>query len=104
VPTLRINEDKTVLATRRYRRQITGLVLTLDDRISIGRERKRELRAALHHFSLGKLSEKQIVHLAGLMAFVRDVEPEFFVRMEKAYGTAIFDGLKQAVKDYRRDF
>lgn len=102
LPRLTINRDKTVLATPKFHRQVTGLVLTLDGRVSLGRDRKRTLRAALHHYTLGKLDKAQLVRLAGLMAFARDVEPEFYTRMELAYGRDVLATLKRSVYGYVR--
>lgn len=101
-PKLRLNKEKTVLVTKRYHRQITGLVITLEGRVSLGRERKRAIRAAIHHFVLGKLNRDEEVRLAGLLAFANDVEPEFFTRMERVYGKDALDRLKATMKDYHR--
>lgn len=101
-PKLVINREKTVLVTKRYHRQITGLVVSLDGRVSLGRDRKRSIRAAIHHFKLGKLDRVQQVRLAGLLAFANDVEPEFFTRMERVYGKDVLDELKKTMQDYRR--
>jgi hypothetical protein len=102
LPKLKINEGKTVLATKKYRREVTGLILTNDNRVSLGRSRKRDLRARLHHFLLGNLDIDESVRLAGHMAFAKDVEPEFYTRMERVYGAEILEKLKQSVKGYRR--
>lgn len=101
-PRLRINEDKTVTATTKFRREVTGLILTNDQRVSLGRARKRELRSRIHHFKEGKLDIDQAVKLAGHMAFARDVEPEFYTRMERVYGANTIKALKNTVKGYRR--
>lgn len=101
-PNLRLNEGKTVTATKKFKREVTGLILTNDHRISIGRERKRELRSKIHYFKEGKLDIDQAVKLAGHMAFARDVEPEFYTRMERVYGTDTLERLKMSVKGYRR--
>lgn len=85
-PSLQINEEKTVLATRKYKRVVTGLVLTNDGKVSVGHERKRNIRAALHWAQHGKLDQAQLMHLSGLLAFVKDVEPLFFERMCDRYG------------------
>jgi hypothetical protein len=101
-PKLQINEGKTVVATKKFRRKVTGLILTNDQRVSLGRDRKRELRAALHHFKNEKLNIDQAVKLAGNMAFAKDVEPEFYTRMERVYGAETLKRLKYTIKGYRR--
>lgn len=101
-PKLRLNNDKTVTATKKYRREVTGLILTNDYRVSLGRDKKRELRTRIHHFKLGKLNLDETVRLAGHMAFAKDAEPEFYTRMERVYGTDTLDSLKNSVRGYRR--
>lgn len=101
-PKLVINTEKTVLVTPKFRRQITGLILTNDGRVSLGRERKRKIRAEVHHFALGKLELSAQANLAGTLAFAKDVDPEFFTRMERVYGKDLIDRLKQGVKNYKR--
>ena len=85
-PSLRLNEEKTVLATKKFRRVVTGLVLADDGAVSLGRERKREIRATLHRFTLGRLDATATAHLAGLLAFVNAVEPAFLSRLAERYG------------------
>jgi len=93
---LRINEEKTVLATKRYHRQVTGLVLTNDGAISIGHDRKRKLRAAVHWASQGKLSTTELAKLSGMLAFIHAVEPAFLERLIAKYGNALIEDIKKA--------
>ena len=101
-PRLKLNEKKSVTATKKYRREVTGLILTNDNKISIGREKKRQIRATLHHFLLGRLNIDEVVKLAGHMAFVKDVEPTFYTRMQAKYGPDTLEQLKNSVRGYKR--
>jgi RNA-directed DNA polymerase len=93
-PSLTINETKTVLATMKYKRFVTGLVLTNDGGISIGQDRKRKIRAALHSAFYGRLEPSQRMKLAGLLAFAHDVEPHFFARLQEKYGQDLIKRLR----------
>lgn len=93
-PSLTLNESKTTLATMKYRRFVTGLTLTNDGKISLGRERKRRIRAALKYYADDKLNIREQAKLAGLIAFAHDVEREFVVRMERKYGSELLQALK----------
>ena len=86
-PLLSINEGKTVLATPKYRRVVTGLVLSDDGRVTIGRDRKRIIRASVHHALNGQKSEKELMQLLGLIAFATDIEPNFIQALKAHYGT-----------------
>lgn len=94
-PSLSLNPSKTVMATRKYKRFVTGLVLTNDNKVSIGHERKRRIHAALYRESQGRLDYQQRARLAGLLAFVNDVEPAFLARLEEKYGPELIQELKK---------
>lgn len=100
-PSLTINDSKTVLATPKYKRMVTGLVLTNEGKVSIGQRRKRLIRAAIHHETQGKLDVAAQAHLAGMLAFVNAVEPEFLDRLKQKYGAAVIAQL-QATRLSRR--
>lgn len=88
-PKLRFNSNKTIHVSKAVRRVVTGLILTPDGKISIGRDKKRELRATLHAASLDKLSDDELQRLRGYLAFARNVEPTFYLAMLKRYGDKI---------------
>lgn len=92
-PSLKINDAKTVVATTKYRRVVTGLVLADDGRVTIGRDRKRLIRAALHYSSQGKRSDEENARLAGWLAFAGDVEPSFLDKIKARYGQDILTRL-----------
>ena len=82
-PRLAINEGKTVFASRAGRRVITGVTITNDHRLSIGRERKRAIRAMYHHMLRGSLDDKGQQELRGLIAFAENIEPGFKMWLEE---------------------
>jgi RNA-directed DNA polymerase len=90
---LRINEEKTAFLSRRYRRRITGLVVTPDGRVSLGRDRKRTLKALIHQYKAGKLPNESLDYLKGLVAFAFDSDPQFFISLVKKYGRTVVTDL-----------
>lgn len=80
-PRLELNSHKTVFASRRSRRSVTGLVLTPNYNISLGRERKRLIASMYHHYITGKLPLDELPRLKGLLAFAESVEPGFHARL-----------------------
>ncbi len=93
-PRLSINDEKTVNVSRRNNRSLVGLNLTPDGRISIGRERKRELRAQMHRFVNGLLMEAEVAQLRGNISYVWSVEPEYIYTLLRKYGDAAFAALQ----------
>ncbi|MGB5833965.1 MAG: retron St85 family RNA-directed DNA polymerase [Thiohalocapsa sp.] len=86
-PRLAINSKKTVFVSPKYRRTITGLVLTTKGSVSLGRERKRRLSAAVHSALNGKLDQLEVAQLKGNLAFAWSIEKEFLFRLIRKYGS-----------------
>lgn len=84
-PSFEINTRKTVHASRAGKQVVTGLILTPDGRLSVGRDRKRLARAMFHRAEQGQLSDQEVLHLRGLLSFIDSVEPKFSDRLRKRY-------------------
>lgn len=85
-PKLRINEKKTSYVSRKYRVQITGVVVTPSSDLSVGRNRKRFVRSQVHKYVLGDLGQEEISSVRGMIAFIRSIEPDFVDRLIRKYG------------------
>ena len=85
VPTLRINDRKTAFSSRKRRRLAAGLVLTSDRKISIGRNKKRMLKALVNKLKHKELEPERVAHLRGWIAYLRSVEPTFVTALQKKY-------------------
>ncbi|WP_165312410.1 retron St85 family RNA-directed DNA polymerase [Vibrio ziniensis] len=91
-----INEGKTVFASKRNNRHITGVTITNDGRLSIGRKRKRVLSSLIHKFTTGELKDPiEIMKLKGLLGFAKHIEPIFIQRMAVKYGSEVIEQLKK---------
>ena len=98
-PRLRFNNKKTTHLSKKHQRRITGLVITNDGKLSLGRERKREISSLIHRFSLSLLSKDEVYHLQGLLGFATDVEPLFMSRMRGKYGAFLIQEILQKRKE-----
>ncbi|KKC36541.1 hypothetical protein WH87_14195 [Devosia epidermidihirudinis] len=85
-PRLRLNPDKTIHVTKKFCRNVTGLILANDGRVTIGKKRKRTIHAATHAASQGRLDDRQLQKLGGMLAFVKSVEPAFLDVLRRRYG------------------
>ena len=82
-----LNLDKTIHSSKKRSMKITGLILTNSGSISIGREKKREIRSLAYNWE--KLDSKQKSHLSGYLAYCSSVEPSFINSLCKKYGAAL---------------
>lgn len=88
---VRLNPAKTVLVSNRFSRRVTGLIITPDKKVSLGRDRKRLISAMVHRAQQGKLSIGDRPRLAGLLAFALDVEPTFVARLRRKYSSIVVE-------------
>ena len=77
--------------SRATKRSITGLIVTPEGEVSIGRDRKRLVRSMVHRYKQYTRGERDFgkdrrKHLSGLLAFILDVEPDFYNRLVLKYG------------------
>ena len=85
-PSLKINDRKTLFTSKKYKRRITGLIISNEGDVSLGRSRKRQISAMVHRFMVGRLDDTATLQLRGLMAFALDIEPSFVDRLSQKYG------------------
>ncbi|MGE8519051.1 MAG: retron St85 family RNA-directed DNA polymerase [Alcaligenes faecalis] len=92
-PRLELNEEKSVFTSKKFRRQLTGLTLTNEGKISLGRDKKRLIRAMAHNYKLNKLAPNETLRLRGWLAFALSVEPGYVESIERMLGKDIYEKL-----------
>ncbi|MCG9782007.1 retron St85 family RNA-directed DNA polymerase [Vibrio brasiliensis] len=91
---IKLNHSKSVFSSKAHNRHVTGITLSNNNKISLGRDKKRYIRSLLYKFSVQALQdEEDIKHLKGLIGFAKTVEPSFLERMKARYGISIFKDL-----------
>jgi RNA-directed DNA polymerase len=96
-PKIRINDEKTIMATTKYRRNVTGLILSNDGRVTIGRYRKRLLSAMINRARKGMLTQPQEQYLAGYLAFAGSIEPGFVAALKRRYGSELVSRIQRTI-------
>ncbi|WP_273837824.1 retron St85 family RNA-directed DNA polymerase [Providencia rettgeri] len=81
-----INDSKTIFSSKAHNRHVTGVTITNESKLSIGRERKRLISVMIHKHTLHQLNESDFNYLHGLLSFAFHIEPEFISRLYKKYG------------------
>lgn len=84
---IRINNDKTSFISKSFQRKVTGLILTNENNVSIGRDKKRLISSMVHKFKLGLITNKEeLEKLTGQLSFSFYIEPAFKQSMIRKYG------------------
>lgn len=82
---LKLNNSKTVNVSKKHHRQLVGLTLSNDGSVSIGRENKRRIRAAVDSYSKGKLNAEASQKLMGQLAFYLSVDKSYVCKLLQKY-------------------
>ena len=88
-PRLVLNTAKTIFTSRKRKRVITGIVITPNRKLSLGREKKRQLRTLVHLFSRRRLDRDQAKYLQGFLSYASTVEPLIITRLKEKFGTEL---------------
>jgi len=82
---IRINRKKTRFSSRAHNRHVTGITISNNGNLSLGRERKRYIKHLVHQVKLSKLNSEDRQHLRGLIAFAKYIEPVFIESLKRKY-------------------
>lgn len=89
-PRLKINNDKTHIISKGRSQRVTGIVLTHNNNISIGRSLRKKIRVMLHTYYHNSLDKRKLPYLHGVVSHARNIEPEFFMKLINIYGDNFF--------------
>lgn len=101
-PRLRVNEKKVVNISKKRRVRITGLLISAQGRVSIGRPAKKKIKALMHQHRLAMLDAQRKSYLAGLLAYTKGVEPSFVDTLEAKYGVELVQSALRSPKVRRK--
>jgi RNA-directed DNA polymerase len=93
---LQLNFDKTSHLSRKYHREVTGLVIKSSGGVSIGRDRKRRYKSLIHEYRSGKLSVDDVKKLSGYIGWAYSIEPKFVESLEVKYGAEVLKKIRSA--------
>ncbi|NGP89281.1 retron St85 family RNA-directed DNA polymerase [Fodinibius halophilus] len=90
---LEFNEEKTAFMSRGTKKVITGLVISNKGNVSIGYDKKEKVKRKVYKYSKGDLEDSDILSLKGYLAYIQDVDPDFFDKLNIKYGADILDDI-----------
>lgn len=97
-PKIKINNKKSVFLSRKGNMHITGLVLSNDGKVSLGRKKKRYIKSLIFKYVNNNISDEDKAYLKGYLAFCWSVEPSFILRLGSKYGRNVMDAIR-GIKD-----
>jgi RNA-directed DNA polymerase len=98
-----VNEKKTVFSSKAHNRHITGITITNENKLSLGRERKRLISSLIHKSKINILPKEDYKYLSGLLSFAKDIEPEFINRMIKKYSSKTISNIHKLSREIHND-
>tara|TARA_R100000963_G_C4639069_1_gene102805 strand:- start:4 stop:939 length:936 start_codon:yes stop_codon:yes gene_type:complete len=85
-PTLSLNHKKTSFSSKKRTRRVTGVKITPEGNLSVGRDLKRKIRTMVYLHLKGELEVSDLSTLSGLISYVNSIEPDFIERLASKYG------------------
>lgn len=86
LPYLQVNQKKTQHLSRKRRMSVTGINITPQRKLSIGRDLKRSVKTQVFLALRGELQSDEINKLSGMLAHVSSVEPAFMESLVNKFG------------------
>lgn len=86
-----INNQKTFFSSKAHNRHVTGVTITNDEKLSIGRDKKRYIKHLINQYRYNLLDSEAVSHLKGMISFASHIEPDFINSLRKKYSSILID-------------
>ncbi|MCW2453051.1 UNVERIFIED_ORG: RNA-directed DNA polymerase [Rahnella aquatilis] len=94
-PKLFLNEAKTRYIGRGRSKRVTGVVITNDGNLGVGRYLRKKVRAMIYLYNKKRLKRKDIPYLHGILSHINNIENDFYIKLKLQYGDKLFMTLYQ---------
>ncbi|APS29608.1 MULTISPECIES: retron St85 family RNA-directed DNA polymerase [Pectobacterium] len=94
-PKLLINKEKTRYIGKGRSKRVTGVVITHEGELGAGRYLRKKIRAMIYLYSQKKLKKEDIPYLHGMLSHINNIEHDYYIKLKKQYGAAMFSALYQ---------
>lgn len=91
---LKLNSNKTVYTSKKRLRKVTGVTLTSDNKLSVGRQRKRKIKSLFLKLIHDQLTVEQAHSLQGEIAYIISIEPYYLENLNRKYGAEFQRGMQ----------
>jgi len=80
-----INHDKTIVTSKKRKKIIAGLVITPENKISIGKDKKDSIKKKIYNI-IKKNNLDDVTYVGGYLSYIKSVEPRFLKILKRKYG------------------
>ncbi|QOP43747.1 RNA-directed DNA polymerase [Sulfurimonas sediminis] len=80
-----VNEDKNIFTSKKRRQIVTGLILTTDGNISVGKNKKREIKSLIYQYIKQTISSADLNYLKGYLPYLYSIEPSYIDILKRKY-------------------
>ncbi|MFJ5452462.1 retron St85 family RNA-directed DNA polymerase [Pectobacterium jejuense] len=94
-PKLLINKEKTRYIGKGRSKRVTGVVITHEGELGVGRYLRKKIRSMIYLYSKKKLKREDIPYLHGMLSHINNIEHDYYIKLKNQYGSAIFSALYQ---------
>lgn len=89
-PKLFVNEKKTKLVGKGRSRRITGVVITNDGELGVGRYLRKKVKALVHLYNNDSINKSDIPYLQGMLSHIKNIEPAYYEKIHNKYNENLF--------------
>lgn len=82
-PKLAINATKTKFSSKKFNRHVTGITITNEGQMSLGRKTKRRVRSEVFNAPIAE--PKEVQRLRGYLSYAKQIEPDFVSKLWHKY-------------------
>lgn len=88
---IELNEQKTKFLSKKGKRIVTGFVISNSEQVSLGREKKRIIRAMAHKaLNNHDISRDDLNYLKGILGHIKHFDGAYLKALENTYGEDFF--------------
>ncbi|HIC87612.1 MAG TPA: hypothetical protein EYP03_05355 [Aquificae bacterium] len=84
---------KKIFTSKKRRRVITGLNITPDGKISVGRNKKRHIKSLIFKYTKKDIKLDDLNYLKGYLSYLYSIEPEYLNNLRRKYSNEIIADL-----------
>lgn len=92
-PNITINKSKTRYIGKGRSRRVTGVIITNEGKLGVGRYLRKKVRALLYLYNSKNIRKEDIPYLQGMLAHIKNIEPSYYEKLLQKYEPSLLSRL-----------